>query len=156
MNDPDLTCREEERREAVRSAPLFGLDYVEVDDKQLILYVYFLGKAPKKFEKSNLVLSGGRRIRDVQIKNVSVKRLIDPELDDYLEVRVDKPGDFSTYTLSAVALDEHGNPTSQPMEGFDRAYSKVEFTFKAGCPSELDCKPQRVCPPPDRPQPEIN
>ena len=42
------------------------------------------------------------------------------------------------------------------MEGFDPRYDEVKFTFKASCPSDLDCKTPRVCPPPQRTQPEIN
>jgi hypothetical protein len=156
MNNPDISCREEHRLDDVRAANLFGLDYVEVSDNQLTLYVYFLGKAPQKFEKANLVLAGGRRILDVQITDLRVQRSKDPTLDDYLEVSVNKAGDFSTYTLSVVETDESGNPTGQPMQGFDSAYSQVQFSFKAGCPSQLDCKTQSICPPPLRTQPDIN
>lgn len=156
MNLPDLSCCENQRQDDVRAADLFGLDYVEVSDDQLMLTVFFLGKAPRKLEKANLVLTGGRRIRDVQISHLHVQRCKDPTRDDYMEVTVDKPGDFSTYTLSVVATDENGNSTGQPMPGFDSGYSKVEFSFKSGCPSPLDCKPQNVCPPPRRPQPDIN
>src|SRR5215472_8514097 len=42
------------------------------------------------------------------------------------------------------------------MEGFDPCYDEVDFTFKAGCPSYLDCKASVVCPPPEREEPEIN
>jgi hypothetical protein len=42
------------------------------------------------------------------------------------------------------------------MTGFDPLYSKVKFSFKGGCPTGLDCLPQRACPPPQRSQPEIN
>ena len=156
MSIPDVSCREEHRLDDVRAADLFGLDYVEVSDNQLMLSVFFLGKAPQKFEKANLVLSGGRRIRDVQITDLRVQRLKDPTLDDYFEVTVNKPGDFSTYTLSVVDTDESGRPTGQPMQGFDSAYSQVQFSFKAGCPTQLDCKPQNLCPPPQRTQPDIN
>lgn len=156
MNDPELSCQEDHRREDVRAASLFGLDYVEVvSDDQLTLYVYFLGKAPQNFQKQNLVLSGGRRIRDVQIEDLRVHRT-DPTFDDYLEVLVNKPGDFSTYTLSVVQTDGQGQPTGQPMAGFDSRHDSVDFTFKAGCPSDLDCLLQNVCPPPVRTQPEIN
>ena len=156
MNDADLSCKGERRREEVRSHSLFGLDYVEVSDNQLTLTVYFLGKAPEKIGRANLRLTGGRRIRDVQIVDVQVHRQPDPTLDDYLELRVDKPGDFSTYTLSVLQVDDHGRPTGQPLEGFDPRYDEVNFTFKAGCPSDFDCKTQTVCPPPVRPEPEIN
>src|ERR1039457_7267335 len=156
MNNPDVSCREEHRLDDVRAANLFGLGYVAGSGKQLTLYVSFLGKAPQKFEKANLVLTGGRRILDVQVTDLRVQRSKDPTLDDYLEVSVNKAGDFSTYTLSVVETDESGNPTGQPMQGFDSAYSQVQFSFKAGCPSQLDCKPQNVCPPPQRTQPDIN
>jgi len=161
MNGSDLSCQEELRREDVRAASLFGLDYVEVGnvegaDDQRTLFVFFLGKAPEKFEKENLVLTGGRRIRDVRISDLRVHRQKDPTLNDYLEVEVDKRGDFSPYTLSVVEVDAKGRPTGKPMAGFDQRYSKVTFTFKAGCPSDLDCKPQSVCPPPQRIEPEIN
>jgi hypothetical protein len=156
MNDPSLSCREERRREDVRAASLFGLDYVEVvDEQQLTLNVFFLGKAPKKLEKANVVLTGGRRIRDVQIKSVSVKRQPDPTLDDYLEVRVTKPGDFSDYTISLVKAVS-GQPTNDPMDGFDPRYHQVSFSFKASCPSDLDCEQPCNCPPPQRKQPDID
>ena len=156
MNDLDLSCREQHRLDDVRATKLFGLDYVEVSDDQLTLTVFFLGKAPQKLEKANLLLSGGRRIRDVQITDLRVQRVKDPTLDDYMEVTVNKPGDFSTYTLSVVATDDSGKPTGEPMPGFDSFYSSVQFSFKTGCPSPLDCKPQDVCPPPKRTQPDIN
>ncbi|HYX53830.1 MAG TPA: putative baseplate assembly protein [Candidatus Limnocylindrales bacterium] len=160
MNGADLSCRKEERREAVRAASLYGLDYVEVgsieNDDQRTLYVHFLGKMPPKFEKENLALGGGRRIRDVQITDLRVFRLDDPERDDYMEVDVNKSGDFSTYTLSVVESDAQGRPTGAPMTGFDQRYSKVCFSFKASCPSDLDCKPQSGCPPPERTEPDVN
>ncbi len=156
MNDPNLHCLEERRREDVRTASLFGLDYVEVaDDSQTILNVFFLGRAPRHIDKANLVLSGGRRIRDVRITSVRVVRQKDVTLDDYLEVRVDKSGDFSQYTLSVVKTDQ-GRPTSQPMDGFDLRYAQVGFSFKASCPTDLDCKPPCTCPPPPRQQPDID
>ncbi len=156
MNGPDLSCKDARRRDDVRVASLYGLDYVEVSDDQLTLEVFFLGKAPKKIEKENIRIEGGRRIRDVRVLDLRVQRQMDPTLDDVMEVRVNKSGDFSTYTLRVVALDEKGHPTDQPMPGFDSRYDEVEFTFKAGCSGDLDCKPQQVCPPPQRTQPEIN
>ena len=156
MNDSNLTCQLEHRREDVRTTSLFGLDYVEVaDEQQVTLNVFFLGKAPQKLEQANVVLSGGRRIRDVKITSIRVHRQSDSTLDDYLEVHVNKPGDFSTYTITIVNTVD-GKPTADPMPGFDSRYDSVCFTFKAGCPTDLDCKPQCSCPPPQRTQPDIN
>jgi hypothetical protein len=154
--DSNLTCLEENRRKDVRMASLLGLDYVEVaDTRQLTLNVFFLGKAPANIELANVVLTGGRRIRDVKIVSLRAFRQSDPTLDDYLELKVDKPGDFSAYTLSLVKT-VNGVPTGQPMDGFDARYSQVDFSFKTACPTDLDCKTQISCPPPLRPQPDIN
>lgn len=156
MNDPDLSCKEEHRRDDVRAASVFGLDYAEVSDNQLTVSVFFLGKAPPNITKANILLQGGVRIPDVQVVNLRLHPQADPTLDDYMEVVVNQPGDFSTYTLSVVKLDDQGHPTGQPFDGFDPRYDQVDFTFKASCPSALDCKTQQVCPPPQRTQPEIN
>jgi hypothetical protein len=156
MKGHDLSCRDERRREDVRSASLNGLDYVEVvDEQQLTLHVFFLGKAPRDLDKANVVLSGGRRIRDVRIETVRVKRQADPTLDDYLEIRVNKPGDFSDYTISLVNVVD-GRPTNDPMTGFDARYSRVTFSFKASCPTDLDCEPACACPPKVRPRADID
>jgi hypothetical protein len=156
MNDPSLSCREEQRREDVRAASVFGLDYVEVaDQQQLTLNVFFLGKAPASIGKANVVLTGGRRIRDMQITTVRVQRQTDPTLDDYLVVRVNKAGDFSNYTISVVNA-VNGQPTTQPMNGFDPRYNQVCFSFKASCPTDLDCKQLCTCPPPQCTQPDID
>ncbi len=156
MIDPDLSCKREDRREAVRAADLFGLDYIEVSDNQLTLTVFFLGKAPQKIDKRNVKISGGRRIVDIRVTAIHVTRQKDPALDDSMDVFVAQAGDFSTYTLSVVDLDERGRPTGEPMQGFDPRFSEVGFTFKGSCPTGLDCKTKQVCPPPVRPSPEID
>src|SRR5262249_15389368 len=156
MNDLGLTCGEENRRDAGRAVDFYGFDSAEVGEDQTDLTVYFLGKAPPKIERANLRIEGGRRIFDVVVTNLHVVRQEDPTLDDYLEVTVDKPGDFAAYRLSLVKLDENGEQTDKPLDGFDPRYASVEFSFKAGCPSALDCKTDPACPPAVGPAPEIN
>src|ERR1022692_493397 len=156
MIDSDLSCKDETRRDAVRAAPLFGLDYIEVSANQLTITVFFLGKAPASIGKGNLSISGGARITGIQVTGMTVHRQKDPSLDDSMDVHINQAGDFSTYTLSVVHLDKNGQPTSDPMAGFGPRYSEVDFTFKGGCPTGLDCLPQQVCPPAQLPQPEIN
>ncbi len=160
MNDPTLACRDEKRRETVRDEHRNGLDYLEVSDDQRTLYVYFIGNAPEKtneeekIKKENVRIEGGRRIRGIEVVG-------DPQVhrihgsDDWMEVRVDKPGDFSAYTLRLVEAKD-GRPTDKTMSEFDPCYAQLEFSFKAGCPSDLDCKTQEVCPPPEHDEPEIN
>jgi hypothetical protein len=156
MNDPGLSCGEDLRHEKVRTAPEYGLDFLEVSDDQRTLHVVFLGQAPDDIDIVNVVIEGGRRIRDVAVVGVDVHRHRDPTVDDSMDVEVDKYGDFSTYTLRVVKLDEDGHPTKRPMDGFDPRYAAIEFSFKAGCPSDLDCRTPPSCPPPVRPQPAIS
>jgi len=151
----DLHCADGRRRRDVRTAPLFGLDYAEVTDPRS-LDVFFLGKAPKQVRLENVRIAGGRRIRGIAVTGVRVFRQKDPTLDDRMEISLDRTGDFSDYTVSLVKLDDKGNPTDHPMDGFDPLYSSVVVNFKANCPTDLDCKPGAVCPPTRLGQPEIN
>ncbi len=153
----DLSCRDERRRQDVRNAPLFGLDFVEVTSyDQRRLEVFFLGRAPRDLAMANVRISGGRRVRDVRVVHLRVHRHKDPALDDYLEIDVSKAGDASAYVLSLVALDDHGRQTDTPMAGVDPHFAAVTFTFKAGCPTDLDCRPPAACPSPPQPAPDIN
>jgi len=156
MDASYVNCEHDHRRADVRAAPLLGLDFVEVTEDQRGLEVFFLGRAPQQLKKANIRLAGGRRITNIGVTDLRVVRQQDLTLDDFLEVRLDKYGDFSTYTLSLVKLDESGRPTEQLMDGFDPRYATVEFSFKASCPTDEDCKAEPVCPPPRREQPEIN
>ncbi len=157
MNEPTVICQDEQRREAVRGKKGYnGLDYLEVSDDQRTLIVYFLGKAPESIAKENVRILGGRRITGIQAIGVEIERQDDPELDDCMHVTVDRPGDFSTYSLCLLELDEKGLPTDRPLRNFDPRYACLDFSFKAGCPSDLDCKPQPVCPPEKLEEPEIN
>lgn len=150
----------ERRREEVRESSLNGLDYVEVvSDDQCTLQVYFLGKAPEKaIEEVNVRIEGGRRITRIHVIDVDLHRDDDPERDDYMTVTVDTPGDFSTYTLRLVELDghDHGHPKHRRFPGFDARYDHVEFSFKAGCASDLDCKTDGNCAPVVYETPQIN
>ncbi len=159
-----LVCTNEERREQVRKdKELNGLDYIEVGmsnkiepclASQSVLRVYFLGKAPVKLDISNVLIEGGQRIDNIQIKEVKVCNYKSVELDDYIEVHVDQPGDFSTYTLRVVERNEQGK--LQPHSSFDRRYNSINFNFKVDCPSDLDCKQEVFCPPGPLEEPEIN
>ena len=61
-------------------------------------------------------------------------------------------GTISTYTLRLVR-----SPTDPARpDGFDPLLSAVDFSFKVECPSDFDCKPERVCPPEVLPEPEID
>jgi hypothetical protein len=157
-NLPPISCKDDPRRQAVRNAKdRCGFDYVEVSTDQKTLHVTFLGRAPQGLKPGNFVITGGERIRGILVKTVTqVFNSEDSGLDDTADVAVDRAGDFSDYVLSAVAIDERGRSTDQPMAGFDPVFDSVTFQFKANCPSDLDCKTPEVCPPEVRPEPDIN
>lgn len=147
-----LCCQQDDRRDAVRRLKGWnGLDYVEVGEKQRTLYVYFLGKLPPELQKKeqgsqkHLQILGGQRVTDIQITEIDPVADPDPEKDDYLIVKLNKYGDFSTYSLQLVDVAD-----------IDPRYSRVDFSFKIDCPSDLDCAPVCVCEPPMLPEPEIN
>lgn len=154
MNELQLTCQDERRRQEVRAQHLNGLDYLEVSADQLTLTVHFLGKAPEHIGPVNVRIAGGRRLRDIRVVDLQVRRQEDPEQDDCMEVQLDKYGDSSTYTLHLV--NGPTEPYHKLLKSFDPRYAQLAFTFKEGCPSDLDCKTETVCPPADRAEPEIN
>lgn len=154
---PERHCADDrERRRLVRASPLNGLDYLEVSDDQRHLTVYFLGKAPDWLTARHLQIRGGRRIRDLRVVALKVRRSSEPDEDDCVTLTVDRPGDASTYTLCVVALDEAGRPTDTPPADIDPRYACVCFSFKAGCPSDLDCLDRPAAPAPVRPSPAID
>ncbi|MBZ5506415.1 MAG: putative baseplate assembly protein [Acidobacteriia bacterium] len=149
----NLCCQRDERREAVRQLIGWnGLDYVEVvDDDQLTLNLYFLGKLPPELSRPGpglekyLRLEGGRRVTGIRIVHVDPVTDPDTTRDEYLTLTVEKYGDFSTYTLRLVGV-----------ERVDPQYDHVDFSFKINCPSDLDCAPSCLCEPPAIDEPEIN
>lgn len=153
-----MICQDDARRDRVRAhrnangrRDLNGLDYVEVADDPTTLTAYFLGKLPPQFRidkpalTKHVRIEGGRRVRDIRVVDVEPHVESDPELDDYLIVYVDKPGDFSIYTLRLIELP-----------GIDPHYDRADFSFKVNCPSDLDCAAPETCPPPQLDEPDIN
>lgn len=155
-------CRRDLRRHAVRAhtdadgrPDLNGIDYVEVSPDQLQLRVFFLGPAPI-LTPANVRIDGGRRITGIRVLRIETCLQEDAERDDCLVIVVDRPGDFSTYTLCLVEPDANGRPGRQPLAGFDQRYACIEFSFKAGCPSDQDCAAEPVCPPEPSERPAIS
>lgn len=147
MIQSDLYCQNEQRRDLVRQRQRNGLDYLDVSDNQQQLCVHFLGPVPQTLVSANVRIEGGQVIRDIQVTALELELQRDPTLDSCLRVYVDKPGDFSPYTLKLVALDAAGRPTDQPHPDFDPRYSELTFSFKVNCPNDLDCQSETVCAP---------
>ena len=150
-----LTCHDEQRRHRVRQYSN-GLDFLEVSADQRSLCVHFMGALPTELQAQNLVIKGGRRIRNIRVVGIKLEQQEDPTLDSYLRVYVDQPGDFSPYMLCIVALEEDGRPSDRPHPAFDPRYAQLTFNFKAGCPSDLDCRSESPQSEPIIDNPEIN
>lgn len=162
--NPSQVCRDKDvRRRDIRNHTnesgdhdLNGIDYLEVDEKQTTLTVYFLTQVPSDLTKENVRIDGGSRIRNIKVVGIERCHPKDPRVDGCMRIHVDRPGDFSTYTLRLVKTNAQGHPGNEPVEGFDRFYAQLDFSFKASCPSDLDCAPVETCPPEQLVEPEIN
>ena len=155
MNSQE-NCRDRsERRRLIRARAEGGhepngIDYVEVEENQKVITVFFLNQAPRDIEARHVRITGGVRVRDIRVTGLTLCEVEDPDRDDCMKVSVDRAGDFSTYTLRLVG--EGGGP----LEGFDPRYSRIDFSFKANCPSEFDCAPPETCRDARAPEPDID
>lgn len=149
---PDLYCTDEDpRRHAVELAVgVEAIDYLEVRPSELVLEVYFIRKHTAAGNTAQQALlddlaahpehvriSGGERVRNIRVGKVQ-------RIGRHLRVRVDHPGDFSTYRLALT------DPRVDP------AYSSVAFSFKAGCPTRFDCEADCDCEQPRLDEPQID
>jgi Baseplate J-like protein len=140
-------CGVEGRRAAVEaSATVNGIDFLEVSPDQKTLTVTFihdLGLAG--LTTANVVVEGGVRITPINVTTVSAAGSV-------LTVTVDRSGDYSTYRLRLRRSDSDESPPSD----FDPQLSAVDFSFKASCLNEFDCKTEEECPPSVLPEPELD
>jgi hypothetical protein len=167
-------CCDERRRAFVRDHGMVdgvdynGIDFLEVldndaplaSDRQRFLFVHFLkplGAAALK--ANNLLIQGGERIRGIAVVAATIGT---GDQANVLTVEVNKPGDYSTYTLRLVADAQHALSSSgssgggRTPPGFDPVLSAVPFSFKIECPSDFDCRTEQTCSTDLAPQPEID
>lgn len=142
-------------RDASNQPVVNGIDYLEVADDQLTLFVHFLHPLPGQpggvpaapaLTAANVQIEGGVRVTGI--------RAVEPLTANGRELRVplSARGDFSTYRLRLVeAPDRPVTPA-----GFDPQLAAIEFSFKVGCPSDFDCKREMICPPESLPEPRID
>jgi hypothetical protein len=139
--DEPLWC-DDERRDAVLTAsahPLNGVEFVEYRRDTLAppsqrhrLEVTFLKPPPAALlaGPGPFAIEGGVRIVGIAVTGVAATA--DPLV---LAVFADREGDLSTYWLH---VDD---------AGIDPERSDAAFSFKAGCPTEFDCRPSDDCGP---------
>lgn len=119
-----------------------GIDFVEVvNPEETLLRVHFVNLSPGRTALAASVtaatITGGETIPVVAVLP-PLSWGTDPAGRPMLDLKVATPGDFSTYTLRLI--------TTTPL--LDPFFDHVEFSFKAGCPSTVDCEsPEPTCPP---------
>ena len=137
-----------DRRAAVIASGAFnGIDFVEIGNaQQTILNVHFLNAvAVQGTLQRQPTIDGGETIRQVAVLPIADTDWSLEEEHVVLTLRVVAPGDFSTYRLTI------------PSPVLDPFFDHVPFSFKAGCPSDLDCRPPvQPCPPAEADTPPIN
>jgi hypothetical protein len=134
-------CGDERRRAVTAASDHNGIDYLEVDPAdQRTLRVRFLQPLPGEaggvpgaaspLAAANLAVDGGVRVVGMSVVAVGAA-------GRDLTVTVDRAGAFSTYVLRLVTSATDGRTPP----GFDPALAAVPFSFKAGCPTDADCRP---------------
>ena len=135
-----LFCQDKRRRDLVlQTLGLNGIDYVEVIGnpgcgKQLAL-TFLKPAAGLNLTSCNIQLTGDTAIEVTDIQPASQDPLT-------WTISLSQTGDFSRYSLALVTSAQ--NPVSPP--DIDPQLASVSFSFKAGCPSPVDCLPSHCCP----------
>ena len=142
----------------LQQSAVTGIDFVQVVDPedQTLLRVFFLIDPDKLKEEiiltadlpvdvptdsvTILSVSGGERLSQPTVVRTTYKQVtLNGKTRTVLEIETAEPGDFSIYRLTIV---------DEPKRRIDRFFNGVEFSFKQGCPSILDCRRSEAeCPP---------
>lgn len=147
-DDAIPACSESERRALILRHPaLNGLDFVEyrldplaAAGRRHVLEARFLKGAPA-IAPGDVSIEGGARIVGIGVVGV------DPPAGRTLRLYATDAGDFSIYTLRVLDPAAHG---------LDGVLASAPVNFRAGCPTDLDCKPVRACPEPAGEQPALD
>jgi hypothetical protein len=126
----------------LESTTLNGIDFVEVaSDDQTNLVVHFLNTVPVTF--TDVTITRGEKPPTVPVTPGAMTA--DPDGRPLLALTTPFAGDFSYYELRIASPE------------LDPFYAAVRFSFKARCPSDLDCACQEPdCSPPGGPAPPID
>jgi baseplate J-like protein len=116
---------------APSNTTLNGIDFVEVASAdETTLRIHFLNGVALKGTVSNPTITGGETIPNVVVKPIDDTQdwSTDAEGRPIFTLHVAAPGDFSNYTLTLAS------------DSLDLFFTTSQFSFKALCPSDLDCK----------------
>ncbi len=128
-----------DRRAALRAKKLNGIDFVEVANAaQTQLRVHFINDAAVGPLSAAPTITRGETIPSVPVLPSTVVGG-DWGFDDghvVLTLNVAAPGDFSNYVLTLAAAQ------------IDPFFASAIFSFKAGCPTAVDCETPTAAPAP--------
>src|SRR2546427_6336019 len=162
-------CRDAKRRADILAHPfLNGIDFVEYERRPLavhehVLVVTFLKPLPDPphsdpdgayglTQPANLgliTIQGGTRI-------VNIRALQATLVGTQLEIALSGEGDFSTYELALGWSLQPDGTFQQQNPALDIQFSLSPINFKAGCPTDFDCRQLEVCPPERAAEPAID
>jgi hypothetical protein len=122
-------------------ASLNGIDFVDVAASQTQLFVHFLNTVPVRgsLHGQRVTITGGETVTAITVDPIDETTAwsADSEGRPVLALTVAAPGDFSTYQLTVLS------------DNLDPFFASAPFTFKANCPTTLDCAaPAPACPEP--------
>jgi hypothetical protein len=138
-----LHCDDAERRALLVASGGNGIDAIEVAwEDQTRIRVYFVDAVPT-VPPERVEIAGGVRLTDISVTATSEQ--VDDRGLPHLEVLVDQAGDYASYVLR---IDLPGE--------LDPRFAGAAFSFKAGCPSDLDCARSVPCPPEDLDEPDLD
>jgi hypothetical protein len=162
-------CRDAKRRADILAHPVLnGIDFVEYERRPLaiqkhVLVVTLLKPLPDPPRSdpdgaygltlpANLalvIIQGGTRIVNIRPLQVSL-------VGARLEIVVSEEGDFSTYVLALGWSLRPDGTFQQQIPALDVQFSVAPINFKAGCPTDFDCRELKICPPERRAEPLID
>lgn len=145
----DATPRDRRQLLLQAGATVNGIDYVEVGADQVTLTVHFVNRVPLYDPTATppvdafsapvpVTITGGEVVPTVPVDPIDPGSALteDTAGRPVLTLTVPAPGDFSTYRLS---ID---SPLLDPF------FASAPFSFKANCPTDMDCATAAtVCPP---------
>jgi predicted phage baseplate assembly protein len=123
------------RRAAVRASALNGIDSVEVQGRELV--VWFLKNAPA-LTPANVRLEappGERRPAVLDVDSV----------DMTARVALARRGGRGRYRLALVATDDEGEPVHEPLAGLDQRFACASFAFDLAV-ADADTTPLATAP----------
>ena len=145
-----LFCKDKNRRDLVLqdTSNLNGIDYLEVIGTPgcgTELALTFLKPAGNLgLTAANIQLTG-----DTVLTITGIQPAADPLT---VTINLGQTGDFSLYSLTLVTSAQNPDPPTN----IDPQLASVGFSFKAGCPTPVDCLPSSCCPQTSLTPPDIN